>query len=505
MLTPREIFFYHAKNPLIFSQYLFLFLFTIGFIIFAFVNRRTLVRNAYLLGFSLFFYYKSGGIFFFLLLFSTLVDYWCGNQIYRSENTKTRKTYLIISMVINLGLLAFFKYSEYVVSLINDMAGTEFRAVNYLSVFSNNIFGSHFDIYKIILPVGISFFTFQTMSYTIDIYRRELEPAKNLVDFGFFVSFFPQLVAGPIVRASDFIPQIYKKYNLTREQLGMALYLIMSGLFKKVFISDYISANFVDRVFEAPQLYTGFSNLMAVYGYSIQIYCDFSGYSDMAIGIAALLGFHIPINFNSPYKSTSITDFWRRWHISLSSWLRDYLYISLGGNKKGKIRTYINLMLTMLLGGLWHGAATKFIIWGGLHGAALAIHKLWMQYFPKISKAKSLLATIITGFITFHFVAYCWVYFRAENLAKVRLMFNQIFNHFEWATVGERISGFAIPLAFILLGFLIHFIPNNFKSWAKNLFVIMPDWAKVATCAAVIFIVYQAKTSDIQPFIYFQF
>ncbi len=505
MLTLRNIFQYTEGSPLIFSQYLFLFLFSAGFVLYWLFHKKLVLRNTYLLLFSLFFYYKSGGLYFGLLLISTIVDYWCGNEIYKSKDPLTRKVFLILSLFVNLGLLAFFKYSAYIVGLINFYAGTDFHVVNFMAVVSNNLFGSGFDITEIILPVGISFYTFQTLSYTIDIYRNQLKPTKNIIDFGFFVTFFPQLVAGPIVRASDFIPQIYKKFSLNRKQLGVALYLIMTGLFKKTVISDYISVNFVDRVFDDPNLYSGFSNLMAVYGYSIQIYCDFSGYSDMAIGLAALLGFQLPLNFNSPYKSESITDFWRRWHISLSSWLRDYLYISLGGNRKGKVRTYINLMITMLLGGLWHGAATKFIIWGGLHGAALAVHKLWQRYVPGLSDMKGVLPKLITGVVTFHFVAFCWIYFRASNVEKVGLMLTQIFTDFNWAGIGERFSKYSSPFLLIILGFVIHFLPNNWKTWGKDVFVKIPDVAKVALCSVIIFICYQAKTADVQPFIYFQF
>ncbi|MBO6517385.1 MAG: MBOAT family protein [Bacteroidia bacterium] len=532
-------------------------------------HKKLTVRNVYLLLFSLFFYYKSGGLYFGLLLLSTIVDYWCGNAIHKSNDQVRRKAILVLSLCVNLGLLAFFKYSGYFVGLINDAFGTGFKPLNFMAVFANNFFGSNFDINEIILPVGISFYTFQTLSYTIDIYRRELEPTKSIVDFGFFVTFFPQLVAGPIVRAADFIPQIYKKFSLNREQFGIALYLILAGLFKKTVISDYISVNFVDRVFDDPNLYSGFSNLMAVYGYSIQIYCDFSGYSDMAIGLAALLGFQLPLNFNSPYKSVSITDFWRRWHISLSSWLRDYLYISLGGNRKGKVRTYINLMITMLLGGLWHGAATKFIIWGGLHGGALALHKMWRESFWKFLRVVSIISALIgvylvgvhplvtnimggfssevtpwfgqtaglgigllvvgaflfalTYFIkeehlpaleipnalaavfTFHFVAFCWIYFRAQSVEKVKLMLSRIFYDFNLSGVGQRLSEYREVMALIVLGFVIHFIPKRWKEAVKTSLVTMPDFAKVLVCAVVIFICYQAKTADVQPFIYFQF
>lgn len=254
-----------------------------------------------------------------------------------------RKMWVAVSLTINLGLLCYFKYT------------------NFLGDFFASLTGGTFTAMDIFLPVGISFFTFQSLSYTIDVYRKEITPLTNLLDYAFYVSFFPQLVAGPIVRARDFIPQIRRPLFVSGEMFGRGIFLIVSGLFKKAVISDYISINFVERIFDNPTLYSGVENLMGVYGYALQIYCDFSGYSDMAIGIALLLGFHFNMNFDSPYKSASITEFWRRWHISLSSWLRDYLYISLGGNRKGKIRQYANLIITMFLGGLWHGASWNFV------------------------------------------------------------------------------------------------------------------------------------------------
>lgn len=493
---------YSEKSPLLFSQYLFLFLFTLMFAGFALVHKKIKVRNIYLLAFSLFFYYKSGGMYFSLLIFSTLVDYFFGFAIFKSEKPWKKRIFLILSLISNLGLLAFFKYSYYIVDLVNMNFGTDLKAINFLAVWSNALTGSTFNIFEIVLPVGISFYTFQTLSYSIDIYRNKIKPCTSIFDFAFFVSFFPQLVAGPIVRAAEFIPQINKPFKLTQKQFGFAVFLIMAGLIKKVFISDYISINFVDRVFDKPDLYNGFMNLMAVYGYSIQIYCDFSGYSDMAIGLAALLGFTLPINFNSPYKANSITDFWRRWHISLSAWLRDYLYISLGGNRKGRIRTYINLMLTMLLGGLWHGAATKFIIWGGLHGLALAIHKIWMKAV-KISLGA--FGKFLSVFVTFHFVAFCWIYFRAPDLQSVKTMLYRIAFEFDWAGISSRLQGYWKPFVVILIGFVIHLLPSSLKNNAKEWFAATPVYVKVLAMVAVIFLTFQATSADIQPFIYFQF
>ncbi|MGZ5244908.1 MAG: MBOAT family O-acyltransferase, partial [Bacteroidia bacterium] len=346
--------------------------------------------------------------------------------------------------------------------------------------------------------------TFQTISYSIDIYRRKIEPARNILDFGFFVSFFPQLVAGPIVRAAEFLPQMYKPYNVTKADFNRAVFLIVNGLIKKVLISDYISINFVDRVFDNPKLYSGFENLLAVYGYTLQIYCDFSGYTDMAIGLALLLGFQLPINFNSPYKSLNITEFWRRWHISLSTWLRDYLYIPLGGNRKGKFRQYLNLFITMLLGGLWHGAHLRFIIWGALHGLALGFHKLWSEFFPQKEKS-NWLVIFISGLITFHFVAFCWIFFRAANLQVVNDVLFQIFRSFKPELITDVLYSYRKIFAVMLFGYIIHFLPIRWKDGLHVVFSRIPLPAKAVIIACIVILLYQVMSAGVQPFIYFQF
>lgn len=334
-----DILTYDPRQPMIFSSGLFLFLF-LGFsLIYVLLQKRTTARLLFVSAFSYYFYYKSSGVYFFLLGIVTVSDFLLAARMDRTETRWKRKLLVVVSLCINLGLLCYFKYTNFFYEMLCPL------------------WNGHYEAFDIFLPVGISFFTFQSLSYTIDVYRRDLKPLDNLLDYVFYVSFFPQLVAGPIVRARDFIPQIRQPLFVSGEMFGQGVFFIVSGLFKKAVISDYISINFVERIFDNPSLYSGLENLFGVYGYALQIYCDFSGYSDMAIGIALLLGFRFPINFNSPYKSDSVTDFWHRWHISLSTWLRDYLYISLGGNRKGKLRTYLNLILTMLLGGLWHGAS----------------------------------------------------------------------------------------------------------------------------------------------------
>ena len=379
-----ELLRYNPASPMIFSSGIFLFLFA-GFTLFySFMRRTPVLRMVYVSLFSIYFYYKTGGLYFFLLILVSVTDFVIGRLLAATEAKPYRRGLVALSVLINLGMLAYFKYTNLFIQIANDLAGHDVLAFR-------NIF----------LPVGISFFVFQSMSYTIDIYRRQLTPLTCWLDYFFYLSFFPQLVAGPIVRARDFIPQIRQNpLRVTREMFGRGLFLIMTGLVKKAVISDYISVNFVDRVFDNPMLYSGFENLMGVYGYALQIYCDFSGYSDMAIGIALLLGFRFPKNFDSPYKSATITEFWRRWHISLGSWFRDYVYIPLGGSRVGKARWVRNLVIVWGLTGLWHGAAWNFVAWGLYFAAFLLLEKLflgrWLKRVPVLGHVYVLLAALFS-------------------------------------------------------------------------------------------------------------
>ncbi len=291
--------------------------------------------HTWLLLVSVYFYYKAGGLFFVLLLFTSTVTYFTAMFTGRAAGNGMKRFWLTVNIIVLLGLLSYFKYAGFFTGCINSLLGTSFRTYDIFSAMSNSLFGTAFDVSQIVLPVGISFFTFQALSYSIDVYRGRIAPVNSFIDFSFYLTFFPQLVAGPIVRASEFIPQMKGDYTVTKNEFGHGVFLILQGLIKKMVISDFISAGFVDRVFDMPAMYSGFENLMAVYGYGLQIYCDFSGYTDIAIGAALLLGFRLPLNFNSPYKASNISDFWKRWHISLSRWLKDYLYIPLGGSRKG--------------------------------------------------------------------------------------------------------------------------------------------------------------------------
>lgn len=484
----RDVFLYDPQAPMIFSSGLFLWLFAAFVVVYLLLQRRTTARLLFVTLFSYYFYYKSSGTYFFLLALVTVSDFLIARFMERTAARWRRKLWVTLSLVINLGLLCYFKYT------------------NFFGACWASFTGGYFDPLDIFLPVGISFFTFQSLSYTIDVYRKEITPLRNLLDYAFYVSFFPQLVAGPIVRARDFIPQIRRPLFVSNEMFGRGVFLIMAGLFKKAIISDYISVNFVERVFDNPSLYSGVENLMAVYGYALQIYCDFSGYSDMAIGIALLLGFHFNINFDSPYKSASITEFWRRWHISLSSWLRDYLYISLGGNRKGKIRQYMNLIITMFLGGLWHGASWNFVLWGMMHGVALALHKGWMALVgrPKGERPHGI-RRFLGMLVTFHSVCFCWIFFRHAEFSSAVDMLKQIAMSFRPQVFPQLIVGYWEVFALMGLGYVLHFLPVSWERGCTKTIIRLPLVGKAVLLVALIYLVIQMKSADVQPFIYFQF
>lgn len=475
---------YDSKNPILFNSGFFLFMFLLFLFFYSIIHQKIKLRLIYLILFSLYFFYKACGFYFLLIILSAIVDFNLSNWIYKTNSSVRKKLLLIFSITVNLGLLAYFKYTNFFIGIINDAQIGQLQPL------------------KIFLPIGISFYTFENLSYIIDVYRGKFKPAISFLDYCCFLSFFPKLVAGPIVRASDFIPQIRNKIYISKEDSGRALFLITGGLFKKAIISDYISINFVDRVFDNPMLYSGFENLMAVYGYALQIYCDFSGYSDMAIGIALMIGIKISINFNSPYQSSSITEFWRRWHISLSSWLRDYLYISLGGNRTGKTKQYVNLMITMLIGGLWHGASWKFVLWGGMHGLALGVDKFIKSFF--YFKPNYLLK--ISGIIfTFHFVCFCWIFFRASSLQTSFDVINQILFSFKGAIYIQVLISYKEVFILFFIGYFLHFLPQQIDMKTEQLITRAPIFAKSLLLALIIYLVIQTKSADIQPFIYFQF
>ncbi len=437
---------YNPKDPLLFSSGFFVYFFFFFILLFYIFRKNYYHRAIVLTIFSLYFFYKASGYFVFLVIACSIVNFFISKWLFKTESTKTKKALLLFSIVFNLGVLFYFKYTNFFIEMINNFVQAKLHFLNLL------------------LPIGISFYTFENLSYTIDVYRGEIKPEKKIVNYLLFLSFFPKLVMGPIVRAKDFIPQLKQSYTVSATDFSKGFYLILTGLFKKLIISDYISLNLVDYVFDGPVLHNGFECLMALYGYAIVIYCDFSGYSDIAIGIAKWLGITIPPNFLSPYQSKNITEFWRRWHISLSSWLRDYLYIPLGGSRNGKLRTDINLFLTMFLGGLWHGASWNFLLWGSLHGVGLIINKIWNKLFVIPIKNRILLkiGTVLSVLVTFHFVIFCWIFFKANDLETSFQFINQIANNFTLDGYSQFLINYKYAIGMTVFGLLIHFIPDSF-------------------------------------------
>jgi D-alanyl-lipoteichoic acid acyltransferase DltB (MBOAT superfamily) len=520
---------------------------------------------------------------------------------------------MIMGVALNLLVLFYFKYAYFFTDIYNTLTHSDFQVINYLAQWTNDwTHSNRFDAGKILLPVGISFFTFQNISYIVDVYRKRVAAVTNILDFGFYTAFFPQLVAGPIIRANEFVPQLYKKFFLSRRQFGIALFWILNGLLKKIILSDYLAVNFVDRVFNFPQLFTAFENLSALFLYSLQVYADFSGYTDIAIGVAMLMGFYLPVNFNSPYKATNAGAFWKRWHISLSTWLKDYLYIPLGGNRnatagtyiciaaiaaialflaqnifvtltiigltillivlilfvpktKKKITTNINLMNTMLLGGIWHGASWNFMIWGGLNGAGILVFKFWRNRTPlqKVLCTAALFllffllshfyqlpvlnigavwtGTIFAGttieaivnairkgkpikwalrswsiFLTFVFITFTRLFFRsgsnlnpaeanatAWNTAKN--MVNQIGGQWRMDLIPKILDEYRFVFLLFVAGMVIHWLPTRWKRKYRLCFALMPIWVQAVVTVLTVFLLYQFVSADMQPFIYFQF
>lgn len=610
----QSVFSFNPDSPLLFTQLQFWAFFSLVFAGFALVGSRRLMRNAYLFFISLLFYYKTSGLFVGLLVLVTCTDFLLAQGIYALRDSKRWKRQLLLAMsiCIDLGILCYFKYAYFFADVVNHILGTDIQVENVVARWANGAIGENFfSVDRIILPVGISFYTFQILSYTCDVYKGLIKPVRNILDFGFYVSFFPQLVAGPIVKATDFIPQLYRRYFLSRRAFGIAIFWIINGLIKKIVLSDYLAVNFIDRVFTNPHLFSGFENLSALILYSLQVYADFSGYTDMAIGLSLLMGFHLPQNFNSPYKAPNCSNFWKRWHISLSRWLQTYLYITLGGNRsvgfgtafwiifltgaalllsgsvwiavvvaviavavvftavycpdrRRKIYANLNSMITMLLGGLWHGASMNFIIWGGLNGVGMIIFKFWrdmglrtrvgfttaivillavLQHAMPLALWNVLLAFMLfimvsmwirwiynlLGFtasfswlehawsilVTFIFISFTRLFFRSgSNLDPA------VANRVAWDTATQMVYSMgtqwsvnvwdilcAYHRVFLLfvVGMLIHWLPVSWKRRYRLSFAMLPLPVICLAAICTVFVVYQFVTAEMQPFIYFQF
>ncbi len=535
---------------MVFTQLFFWGFFAAVLLFYALVYKKQKLKIAFLFLVSLFFYYKTSGLFILILLTTIFSDYYIGAALSKTNKDWRRKLLLSISIIENLSVLVYFKYAYFFTDSYNAIFDTAHPFINHFAQFTNQWADTHYNINAMIMPVGISFFTFQSLSYTVDIYRKQIGPVKSMADYGFFVCFFPHLVAGPIVKAHEFVDQIYAPYKLSRFEFGTALFFILNGLGKKI-VADYLAINFIDRVFDAPNFYSGFECLIGLFGYSMQIYLDFSGYTDIAIALALLLGYRLKTNFNSPYKAQNTSEFWKRWHISLSSWLQQYLYIPLGGNKKGSaasyillavvtifliflsaklwvllaacwlavilgtcyffipkaqqiIHTNINLMVTMLLGGLWHGASVLFIIWGGLNGLGLIIHKLWKRYTPWPSTTPKYLVPFFIA-LTFSFITFTRLFFRSKDFETVELILDRIFHHGGWNLLLNVIQGYWHVCLMLFLCFVIHYLPIHWKLYYRNKFAQFSFFTMVFITCVILFLLYQIVSAEAQPFIYFQF
>jgi alginate O-acetyltransferase complex protein AlgI len=461
-------------------------------------------QHLFLLLASYFFFYYTSNYLIVLLIASTILDFYVGKTIWKTSDITKKKILLVISLAGNLGLLGFFKYADFAILQFNFL-GEQFN-------FANEI-----PLLNLVLPIGISFYTFQTISYTVDIYRGKLQPSESLKEFALFVTFFPQLVAGPIVRASEFLPQLREKMEkgkgnlkqiiIHNSNLKLGITIMMFGFLKKMFFADNI-APLVNDIFANPIGAESFTIILGIIAFGIQIYGDFSGYSDIAIGSALILGFKLPMNFNKPYFATSPADFWRRWHISLSTWLRDYLYIPLGGNRKSDVRTYTNLATVMFLGGLWHGASWNFVIWGLLHGGYLAIHRLIVNRFPildKISFFKTRVGKIISILVTQYFVFLAWIPFRVENTGDMMYsMSKYLILDFQYHKTLEIIQGHEIPISLMIMFIILHFVSYKKQNLVEKISNFsMYYWFLIVTiCMMSIVLFYGGSAKE---FIYFKF
>lgn len=540
-------------SSLVFTKLDFWLFFLLVMIFFSLLHKNKLVRSIYLTAVSIFFFYKTSGLYALLLIISVGVNYFLGIRIYHAPSDLRRKWIIALSAIFNILILGYFKYAYFFTDSFNEMFNTNFELVNHFARFGNSFFGEGTFVEKILLPVGVSFFTFQNISYVVDIYRKEIKPVNNLFDYSFFVTFFPQLVMGPIVRARDFIPQISQPYSLTKNDFSWGVIQIVKGLLKKIVIADFLAVHFVDKVADAPEAYPGFVSILAMWGYSLHIYADFSGYTDISIGLSKLMGFHLKPNFNSPYKAKNVAEFWRRWHMSLGAWLRDYLYIPLGGNRTGTLGSYIaivviftflifitgwyellwvymglsflyflgvmlvkdfkrlvhrdlNLIITMVVGGLWHGASENFVIWGAMNGVALVVYKYWRK-ISFYEKSDFWLVNFWKIFITFNFITFTRIWFKLDEDGMPLVMLDQILNHFNftWESFVVVLSTYQAVFWITLIGLIVHWLPDSVKQLYENIFTRMSMPLQAISVSIIVFLMYQAVSSEAPPFVYLQF
>lgn len=455
----------------------------------AFLAIYTLVKRAsrtammlYVVAFNLYFAYRLNGSVMWLLPATACFNYALTQEMALREG-RTRKLLLATVVVADIAVLAYFKYATFI---LNDVIGLMLR--------------TNFSLGSIVLPVGISFYTFQGISHAVDVYRRRFTMNTTLLEYFFYLTFFPLLLAGPITRAENLIPRLRRNRQASSRMVWSGLWLIMLGLVKKNMVSDYIG-QFTTWVFDAPQTFSGFENMAALLGYPVQIYFDFSGYSDMSIGAAAILGFWLPDNFSFPYRALSLTDFWRRWHISLSTWFRDYLYIPLGGNRKGTLRMYANNFITMLVAGLWHGASWMFVIWGALHGFGLCVHKFFSRQL-RITIPSTLWGNTLSWLITYVYVCFAWSFFRSQSLTQLGTMYEKIASDFSWAYLSPFVYARPLWTVCLLGAMLTYLIPERTYTRLQLRFITLPWLAKFILFIVCVQLAIEVAQEDVQPFIY---
>ena len=545
---------FYNEEPLLFTQLFFWIFLLIVLLGYSFVYNLQGEKNKwkilYLLLVSFYFYYKTSEVFIILLWYVIIFDFFIGRQIAQAQRPIHKKLWLSISITNSLLLLGYFKYSSFVVDSINQLFHTQFSYVNYFSLFSNEWLHTHFDVDTLIFPVGISFFLFQTMSYVIDVYHKKVKPLDSIIDYGFYVSFFPHLVAGPIIKAQDFLYQIHLPYQLTTTEFKQAWWLIMKGFSKKT-IADFMAIQMIDKIFDNPNYFTAYENFLAIIGYSYQVYADFSGYTDIAIGIALLFGYRLKQNFNYPYKAQSPSEFWQRWHISLSSWLKEYLYIPLGGNRRITWASYVvliifslflillfgniwmggllgsilcvlfllskysapvrraferdvNIMVTMLLGGLWHGSSWLFVIWGGLNGFAVVLHKQWEKISP-FKNTNNKLVSFSLMLTTWLFISFTRIFFRNQTMENALKMIHQLLSKWDWHSVFSISIHYKEVLILMVIMYGLHWLPDSWRDKIYHSVYKIPIPFLIPLSCIIILLLYQLSTAHTKPFIYFQF
>lgn len=478
---------YDPGNPMLFSSGLFWLLMLLFIPVYALLRRGTVRMGVFVLLFSLYFYYRSSGWYVGLLLFTCCADWLISRRLAQTQSVGGRKAWMWLSIFLSLGILAFFKYANFFLWNWNQMVEGNFQPLD------------------ILLPIGISFYTFQSISYIVGVYKGKIDAMNtSWLDYAFFLTFFPAILAGPIGRAEKFLPQIKSPRKPTGVDIYGGLWLIIIGIVKKAVIADFI-AKYNDTIFQYPgaEGFQGVQSLMGSIGYTFQIYCDFSGYSDMAIGLASVMGFKLGINFNFPYKSRNVTDFWHRWHISLSTWLRDFIYIPLGGNRKGVWRTYVNNFITFLACGLWHGAAWKFILWGGVHGIAILVHKFCRPVLKLIPDNRMTIP--IFWVLNFSFLTASMVLFRADTVQDAVTILKSIFTNFRLSHLPQFVEAQPEWTVMMLVLIVAHCIPSSWDWKAKHVFMRSPWAVKLLVFLLVIQLVIVYMSAEVAPFIYFQF